>query len=268
MRASVPVLFSRLFFVSLAAAPAWADDPPPETPEIRSSGEALGTGDRLKFYTQTDGFWLIENNEATTQAVAPCGAKFRIRDTDKSGETIYGYFYDVPSGAAAVRVGTFGRKCLPGVLANSVTANRDYQISTDRLMRAPANVNGWQFGVLVAPYKFHFSDDSTTPAATIGGYFGFQLGNPSVNVVPVLSVGLGAVDETTPPEPAGEGDEEKATGTLACLSAAGGVMFQIRKAGGFTVGVLLGGDWTGQKDRYRYDGKLWAAVTVGMALTK
>jgi len=161
-----------------------------------------------------------------------------------------------------------GKKCSADQISNRVEVGKDYQISTERLMRAPANVNGWQFGVLVAPYKFHFSDDSTTPAATVGGYFGFQFGSPAVNVTPVFSVGLGAVDETTPPVPAGEGEEEKPTGTLACLSAAGGVMFTIRKAGGFNVGLLLGSDWTGQKDRYRYDGKLWAAVTVGMALTK
>ena len=257
-----------------AAAATAVDEGSGEPVDIKTSGDAYGVGDRLRFYTETDGFSLVQGSQATTPAIAPCGAKFRVTNVDQAGENILGYFYSLPEenlikgGFKRERVGSFrGRLCPPESLAGvRVRQGKDYQIAVDRLARAPAYVSGYQFGVLVAPYKFHFSDDSTTPSATIGGYFGFQFGSPSVTVTPVFSVGLGAVTETDPPE-AVEG-EEQTEGTLATLSAATGVLFTIRKAGGFTVGLLFGSDWTGQKERYRYDGKLWAAISLGMAITK
>jgi len=242
--------------------------------KIKSSGDAYGPGDRLRFYTETDGFRLVKESVPTTLAVAPCGSKFRITQVDDAGENVLGYFYEVPKIGQTVSVGNkiarwFRRdECSEyKAIANAVEKSKDYQISAERLARTPAYTSGFEFGVLVAPYKFHFSDDSTTPSATVGGYFGFRYGNPAVSVSPVFSVGLGAVTETDPEIPEG-GTEPAKPGTLACLSAAAGVLFKIRKAGGFTVGLLLGSDWTGDKDRYRYDGRLWAAISVGLPITE
>lgn len=242
--------------------------------KIKSSGDAYGPGDRLRFYTETDGFRLVKDSVPTTPAIAPCGSKFRVTQVDDAGENVLGYFYEIPKVGEKKSVGNkiarwFSSDECPEYegIVNPVEQSKDYQISTDRLASAPAYTSGFEFGVLVAPYKFHFSDDSTTPSATVGGYFGFRFGNPAVSVSPVFSVGLGAVTETDPEAQEGQTEPPK-PGTLACLSAAGGVLFKIRKAGGFTVGLLLGSDWTGDKDRYRYDGKLWAAISVGLAITE
>jgi hypothetical protein len=235
--------------------------------EINSSGYGFGEGDRLRFYTTTDGFQMVRNGEPTAAAIAPCGSKFRITALDKSGENALGYFYFVPTDKHPAKPRIARTHCakLEYPIPTSVDTETLYQVSIDRLSRAPAFMSGFQFGVLVAPYKFHFSDDSTTPSATLGGYLGFRLGNPAVDWTPVVTVGLGAVTETV--EPAGEGDKKPA-GTLASISAAAGALLRIRKAGGFTVGILVGGDWTGQKARYRYDGKLWAAISFGVALSE
>ncbi len=242
--------------------------------KIKASGDAYGPGDRLRFYTQTDGFRLVKDSVPTAPAIAPCGSKFRVTQVDDAGENVLGYFYEIPKDGQTVSVGSkiagwFRRDECPEYKAvvDSVEKSKDYQISAERLARAPAYTSGFEFGVLVAPYKFHFSDDSTTPSATVGGYFGFRFGNPAVSVSPVFSVGLGAVTETDPEVQEGQTEPPQA-GTLACLSAAGGVLFKIRKAGGFTVGLLLGADWTGNEDRYRHDGKLWAAISVGLAITE
>jgi hypothetical protein len=253
-----------------AAATTAAGIPAPAAPvtekpapvKINSSGDSYGAGDRLKFYTATDGFTLRSNG---TPAEAPCGAQFRVTGVDTAGEAIIGYFSFVPKAGNSTRIALVD-KCVAQTSGKTVAAYQDYSISAERLAQAPAYASGYKFGVLVAPYKFHFRDNATTPSATLGGYFGYEFGNPGISWGPVLSVGLGAVTETE--MVAVEGEEQEPPATLTSLSAAAGVLFRIRKAGGFTVGILLGSDWTGKEDRYRYDGDLWAAISLGLAVTE
>ena len=143
-----------------------------------------------------------------------------------------------------------------------VQPNVPYSVSADNLQSSAITNAGIDYGLLVTPYKFHFSDQSLSGAATIGGYAGYHLAGEGAGVQAVLSGGLGVVPITKV--------ENGTTNTsnAASLSLSGGFIINLMKSGMFQVGLLFGVDWAGNGSQYKYDGKPWFAFSFGTNFTK
>ena len=74
-----------------------------------------------------------------------------------------------------------------------VSLHKAYSINEENLMQYPVMSYGSEYGVLVAPYKFHLSDNSLTGEATVGGIAGYRFQMAGVAVAPVVSAGVGVV---------------------------------------------------------------------------
>lgn len=120
---------------------------------------------------------------------------------------------------------------------------------------------GFDYGLLVAPYKFHLDDRALTGEATLGGYVGYRLASPGLAVTPIVSGGVGVVSVADEQE--GETDESN----RASLSLATGLITTLSRNGSFQVGLLIGWDWTGDK-AYKYEGEPWIAFSFGTQLTQ
>jgi hypothetical protein len=237
------------------------------------SASGFGAGDEIKLITAVSGF-RNANNKADAGYTAPGGCVFFVSGSDPTNSYVQGYFkkythfYNfssistlfstaLPAGDADCAKEQEGKKIKQGTL---------YEIAGNTLKEASADIRGWQAGVLVAPYKFHFSDHSTQGSASIGGYVGYNYGNPAVTVTPIVSAGLGAVPvpaSTTPSSTPTPG----ATTTHTSLTLASGVLFGIKKYGAFQVGLLVGIDWAGAGAHYKYEGKPWLSLSFGTSLT-
>jgi hypothetical protein len=261
------------------------------------SASSFGSGDRVEFLTNVPGF-RNANDPTDAGYTASAGCELHVSGSDPTNSYVRGYFkksrhfynfYGVfisskPAPGASSIVASDGASLAPdGTSSTSSTENIAvcaeqqgdgkkikentlYEIAGDKLATAPSHIQGWQAGVLVAPYKFHFSDLSTTGSASIGGYLGYNYGNPAFSLTPVGSVGLGAV-----PVPAStttvKNPTPGATTTHTSLTVAGGVIFGIKKAGAFQVGLLTGIDWAGEGANYKYEGKPWLSLSFGTSLT-
>lgn len=223
--------------------------------EIASSGTKIGAGDRVIFKTYMAGFTDPATNksyyappEATAWIDRIEGSKayvvFTTNWTDDrigTGKTKKDYDKIAPDGLVQVET--------------------EYVIDASKLESGPLAYRGWDYGVLVAPYKYHPQDRTLTGEATLGGYAGYRYSWPGVSItVPVLSAGVGVVnvlkDGTTTD-----------TKSAPSFSISGGAIISLTKTGLFQIGILFGADWAGKGNHYRYEGQPWIAVSFGTNIT-
>lgn len=113
-------------------------------------------------------------------------------------------------------------------------------------------------GVLSVPFKWHLSDKSVTVGSTLGGYVGYQTKTwRDLTVTPIVGGGLAMVSQDLPGVPS--------TSTRTGVSFAFGLIGTVgaTNATGVQWGVLVGDDWIGARQGYRYEGKPWLAVEIG-----
>jgi hypothetical protein len=228
----------------------------PGSGEIASSGTKLGVGDRVHFKAYMAGFSDTATNKLH---YAPPEATAWIDRID--GSKAYVVFTKNWTDA---NVGTGVEDADYKKIADGgmVKQQREYSVDVASLRSGPLAYRGFDYGVLLAPYKFHPQDRSLTGEATLGGYLGYRYTWPGVAVtIPVLSAGLGVVnvqkDSTT--------NETKSSPSF---SIAGGAIFSFFKNGLFQLGLLGGADWAGKGSIYKYEGQPWFAVSFGINLTK
>jgi hypothetical protein len=272
--------------------------PTPPT-AVAGSASDFGQGDRFKFINNTRGF-TNQDDSTDDGYTAPKRSEFHISSFDATKTYAQGYFqqgkhffnlyglagtkpaFASPQSPQATGKNNESSTVTPpltldcskagaqgsnqGETVKYVKEGCPYEISGNDLKSAAARTQGWQFGVLVAPYKFHLVDHSTSASASIGGYLGYNYGNPAFSLTPVASAGIGAVPvpaSTTPSSPAVAG----ASTTHTSLTLASGLIFGLKKSGSFQVGLLAGVDWAGAGAHYKYEGKPWLSFSFGTSLT-
>jgi hypothetical protein len=276
-------------------------DPKPTSTNADSAtpggASSFGSGDKLTLETNLAGFYKQtgETPKLTDPVyAAPAGCKFFVSGSNKAKSYVVGSFqvsqywfrafiprkFGAPAGTAPCvwraeqplikknngDIKQAERDLASQLGANPVEPGREYMIAGDKLAPGNFDIEGYQAGVLVAPYKFHFSDHSTSGSASIGGYVGYNYGIPGFLVTPVLSAGLGAV-----PVPAATSTVKNptpgATTTHTSFTLATGPIFGLPKFGGFQIGLLVGIDWAGAGADYKYEGKPWLSISFGTGLT-
>jgi len=145
-----------------------------------------------------------------------------------------------------------------------VTLNKKYYVNSDALNTYAITRAGLTYGALTIPYKWHGSDHSFDAAPTVGAFVGFYLGRPGADAALVISAGLGSVSVPTMK------NGQAANDLKASLSLALGPVITLTRGQRFQLGILLGTDWvtSAAKADYKYNGKLWAALSLGVDLTK
>lgn len=150
----------------------------------------------------------------------------------------------------------------------------EYDVYDYNLEQSRYNAISMVTGVLVIPYKFHFSDRSATVGTTIGGYIGYQTSFQNLfTVTPIISAGLALVS-ASPAQTTSSGTGSSSTNsttktsgsaTNAGVTVAIGLIGTVSNEGkaGLQYGLVTGIDWVGRSANYAYEGKPWLAVEIG-----
>ena len=240
--------------------------PATDTP---STGLDLGTGDIVFIRVDTPGFVAVD--DSSKKYCAPAGTELQISNTtDDGGKKFYVRVVRTPSGGSSGFLG-IGKseardKCDSKTSSDPpVEQNTQYLLDKKLLDSHEYGASGLEYGVLIAPYKFHIADRTLTSSATIGPYVGFHiLTAPGSTLSEVLSIGIGNVPVTTESSPAGN----PTTSDRVSLSVAGGYVLTLTKSGRFQLAFLTGFDWAGHGNEYKYEGKPWFGIGFGANLTK
>jgi len=133
-------------------------------------------------------------------------------------------------------------------------------------------------GILAVPFKFHFSDHSTTAGSTLGAYVGYQTTFLNMfTITPILAGGL-ALISTAPAQattmtasgttsPSTNSSSQTATGFSVATGLIGSVLSGSNSSSGAQIGLLIGCDWLAKSSNYAYNGKPWIAFEVGYKFT-
>lgn len=234
------------------------------SPTVPSTGMALGIGDEITVVVDVSG--LTKVGETAPGFFAPAGTTLRI---DNVGDGTF-YVHEVGNGPFGLARLIHFRKCpaaiRPRVSAEAVQpikCNTEYEVKEEVFKTHAINAAGVEYGILVVPYKFHFSDDSLTPGGTVGAYVGAHFSPFSGETASfVISAGLGAVSVTST-----SSNGPATSRTEAALTIALGPVFTLTKSGSFQFGILVGTDLTANSSGYRYNGKPWLALSFGSNLT-
>jgi hypothetical protein len=231
----------------------------------------IGTGDILLLRVDTPNFVPVD--DATKKYCAPAGTELQISNTTDDGNK---KFYvrvlklapaQTSSGFLGIgKTETHAATCVAPVGQDGVVAeNVQYLVDKTVLNSHEYGASGLEYGILIAPYKFHISDRTLTGAATIGPYLGFHaLTSPGSTLSEVISVGIGNVPVTTESNPPGN----PSTSNRVSLSVATGYVLTLTKTGHFQLAFLIGFDWAGKGSDYKYEGKPWFGIGFGANLTK
>ena len=226
------------------------------TDQIASSGSLIGKSDRLILETYMSGLTRAGSDD----------------EYYASPESIL-LVTRIDSGIAYVRfkenwtdnkIGTgktdriYAHKCKGGLVKTGV----EYAVKATELQNTAALNQGVDYGLLVLPYKYHFTDQSLTGEATLGGYAGYKFSWPGIAIsFPVVSAGVGVVNTT-------QQSGVSTSGTAPSFTFAGGLIINLTKTGLFQIGIIAGADWAGKNSQYKYEGQPWVAVSFGTNFTK
>ncbi len=124
---------------------------------------------------------------------------------------------------------------------------------------------GIDYGMLIVPFKYQFSDHSIGGSTTVGAYLGYTVNwLDFASLTPLISFGLSPL---TVQSAAGSANNTSVLG----LSGAVGVAFTINKfdssmQGGFVCGQDTAGNST--PTPYKYEGQWWCAAQIGFPFTQ
>ena len=163
--------------------------------------------------------------------------------------------------SAEGRIPVYSCKATPGAPVVEMAASD--------LAAIGANRYGWAYGVLAMPYKYYKGAKKIGDGVTIGPYVGWRQGEPGAGTTFALSIGLSKVKG----EVRDAQDKITSTPDLAAISAAAGVMWDIRKSTGvtkpFTIGLFVGTDRVSADNVVKFpnNGKGWVALQIGYDFT-
>jgi hypothetical protein len=250
-----------------AAGTQTTTQPASDTP---STGLDIGTGDIVFLRVDTPGFVSVD--DSTKKYCAPAGTELQVSNTtDDGGKKFYVRVLRLAptqpsSGFLGIRT-TEGHATCTADVSTDLTVSEHVQYLLDKkvLDSHEYGAAGLEYGILIAPYKFHISDRSLTGSATVGPYIGFHaLTSPGSTLSEVISIGIGNVPVTKESSPPGD----PSTSDKVSLSVATGYVLTLTKSGRFQLAFLIGFDWAGHESEYKYEGKPWFGVGFGANLTK
>ncbi|HSC18715.1 MAG TPA: hypothetical protein VLC74_07350 [Rhizomicrobium sp.] len=119
---------------------------------------------------------------------------------------------------------------------------------------------GWDYGVLVAPFKLQLSGDKEfTGSVSIGPYLGYQFPlwdfGLTLNIVGFAGASSINVNST-------DASGQSTSQTLAGLSYGGGLVTTVKESS-FQVGVLVGVDHVNSSANYKYNNEPWLSFEIG-----
>ncbi len=232
---------------------------------IPSTGFGIGLGDTIILRVDTPGFRAIDNSQAALCAGEKTALIVSAVSSD-GGQTLYVRLatpYDFPLTISLKK--PQATQCQAPSSTPQLSAGIEYSIAASALNTHEYSAAGFEYGVLLTPYKFHISDRSLITSATIGPYVGFHiLTSPGSEVSEVFSIGIGSVSVASPSSsPTGV-----STSNQVSLSIAEGAVWTLTKAGKFQMAFLVGIDWLGNGKGYQYEGKPWFGIGFGTSLTQ
>jgi hypothetical protein len=228
---------------------------------VIANSQGLGQGDRMTLQTFVPGF-VAKVNPTNNTAVAPPHAYLEVTSNAVNGKVAVQF---IKVGAQAdLKAYQAKLHAFFGEDAQFVTTDIVYEVSVNDLESGyPVTTKGIAFGVLLVPYKFHFTDHSLSGASTIGGYAGWHLGFTALDVSAIAAAGVGVVNVTST-----AAGGAQTTSNAASFTGAAGVITTFKKNSTFQLGIVVGADWTGKGTNYSYEGKPWFALSFGVNLTK
>jgi hypothetical protein len=252
--------------------PAKCTGTPAKPPTPTCSGDISGI-----LPTPKDGKCHLDRSVPRSAVGDFLGDCFRI-DAQPSPETpplIGGHYLKVLSS----RLGANGTDTLltvaradgriPVFSCNAQDKAVPYEINASELARIGAKRYGWAYGVLAMPYKFYEKSKKIGDGAAIGPYLGWRMGEPGSGTTFAMSLALSKVKG----EVRDAQSNVTSTPDLAAISAAAGVMWDVRKATGigkpFTVGLFVGTDRVSSDNvvKFPHNGKGWLALQIGYDFT-
>lgn len=114
-------------------------------------------------------------------------------------------------------------------------------------------------GVLSIPFKLHLNDRSLSPGGTAGAYVGYQFQLKGLNITPVLSGGVSAINT-----PGAGGKNISVVGFTEAI----GFIGQFSTGSKLHFGALLGIDYVSRSLDYEYEGKPYASFELGYSFSQ
>jgi hypothetical protein len=255
-----------------AAAPAATPDngAKPSTP---STGLGVGIGDVIILRVDTPGFRAVDGTNPPPLC-AGYGTALKVSSvSEDGGKTLYVRVPDKGDFSNVFFIDTLhglngAKECTEPNKTAKLSPGQQYAVSTSVFANHEYSASGLEYGILLAPYKFHIANRSLTTSATIGPYVGYHLfSSPGSTISEVVSIGIGSVSvPSTSTSPAGT--VTTSTSNQVSLSLAQGVVWTLTKSGTFQMAFLVGIDWLGRGSGYQYEGKPWVGIGFGTNITK
>ncbi|NOF82419.1 hypothetical protein GWZ53_17195 [Vibrio cholerae] len=117
-----------------------------------------------------------------------------------------------------------------------------------------ANKFGWQYGALIAPYKYYISNGDLSGGATIAPYFGWRLFFEPINIsiTPIFFAGPTMVNVEK-----SDGSDSNVFG----VSTGTGLLVELHKE--FNMGLVLGYDVVSKNEDFNNNGRPWLSISFG-----
>ena len=169
--------------------------------------------------------------------------------------------------------------CAAGVAKDRcLEPDTKYSVAKADVLALRYNKIGWEYGMLVAPFKFHLHDKSLTSSASLGPYMGYSWGNDGFGLTLVGTAGITTLSTEVVQPPATTGASTNAspatntttkTSSQTGFTSALGLIWTISKGTGIHAGILYGKDWAGSNATvpYKHEGRPWLSLEIGLPLS-
>lgn len=246
---------SLLFAIALAGASTVSSG---QTKSTTEDADINLMGDTFKFNAKVERFTPSDSAAGATPVTAPRGSCFRISqelekkdpaDATKTIKFVRGTF----------RTGWRGLySCSDRSELVGVDPDLSYDVPRQTILEDRDTTRfGWTYGILVAPFKYYWSEQSFSTGAAVGPYLGYRLYDRPGNST-VLAGAVGASTATVKTENA---DGTTTSSQKNGLTFALAYLFNIKRD--FNVGFIGGWDVFSKSDDVPTSGKLWLSLSFG-----
>lgn len=152
------------------------------------------------------------------------------------------------------------------ILYKCVDLKETYEIDKVDAAKYHHRTSGFVSGVLVVPFKYHFSDHAVTSGSSVGGYFGRRFGFFNSSIAWIAGGGLAVISNvpakknfsTDDSQTSSEDTKDNQMG----FTLATGLLGTIGQSNA-QIGLLVGWDYLRDDVDYKYEAKPWLAFEVG-----
>jgi hypothetical protein len=217
-------------------------------------------GNKMKFPVEIRGRILNESLEPCESVTIPTTSRLRVLDINQDRVIV-----KVSEGSRLRYINPFqwqqnfatdrGLKSVESETQN--LKDKAIQIDAKTVELLAPSRNGWTYGGLAVPYKYHPSGSkSFTGAATLAPYMGYRFDRygSAFGLKIIGFAGLSQVNVTQ------NVDGEEVNQSLSAFSAGVGVLGEINKS--VQAGVVIGQDRVNDNSDYADNGKTWISLAI------